>query len=171
MKEIIVRSELPFLLESCSGYNVSIVHGHEIEGKPAAVVMHHPTIGDIIAEEKAIEESGNDALLIAIVEPFRRLLLEAVFPDAVFLDDKDHLEPSVFQRSEKKKVRFTENEKRTLCELPYGLSSKELSLRLGLSERTIRRLKERLMNKLSLVSSEQLLIYALISYEINTRSS
>ena len=49
------------------------------------------------------------------------------------------------------------------------MSNKELSERMGRSERTIRRIKESLFLKTGLVSSEQLLLYTL--YRLNNRSS
>ena len=88
------------------------------------------------------------------------------------MDDSETMHPSlIFSSRKRKEIRFTEKEKRTLSELPYGLSAKELSQRLGISERSVRRMKERLMRKTGLVSSEQLLVYALLSGEISTRSS
>ena len=171
MKEIIARTEIPALRESCPGYRVNVVSGHEIRGNPDAVVVLHPTFGDMLDEERAIADSGSKATLVAIVEPFRRLLFEAVFPSAVILDDSERIGKEDLRCREEKKIRFTEKEKRTLKELPYGLCSKELAARLGVSERSVRRMKERLMRKTGLVSSEQLMIYALVAVEISTRSS
>ena len=160
------------LREKCIGYSVRIVPGHEIVGKPSAIILYHPTLGELLEESRIIAAKCPEAVLAAVVEPFRRLLVEAAFPDAVVMDDSETIQPSlIFSSRKRKEIRFTEKEKRTLSELPYGLSAKELSQRLGISERSVRRMKERLMRKTGLVSSEQLLVYALLSGEISTRSS
>ena len=92
-------------------------------------------------------------------------------PSAVILDDSERIGKEDLRCREEKKIRFTEKEKRTLMELPYGLCNKELSKRLGVTERSVRRMKEQLMKKTGLVSSHQLMVYALFSSEINNHSS
>ncbi len=173
MKEIIIRSEIPMLSENGAEYRIRKLSGHEISGEPSLVIIHHPTLWDMLAETEAIRESRRGVQLAAIVEPFRRLLFEALFPAAVILDDGDDVRPDKLLHPfpQRKEIRFTEKEKRTLREMQYGLCSKELSVRLGITERSVRRVKEKLMRKTGLVSSEQLMIYALLSTRNSSHSA
>ena len=52
-----------------------------------------------------------------------------------------------------------------------GRSFLIFSKMLGMTERQIRRIKEHIMAKTGLVSSEQLLVYSLLRCELSTRSS
>ncbi len=172
MKEIIVREDFPSLGELCPEYNVRVLPGRSFVGSPFALILFHPTLVDMIEERKACQEKGIDPLTVAIVEPFRRLLFEAAFPYACIIDEGDKLNPVMLSRKNREKqIRLTDKEKRTLMELPYGLCCKELALRLGVSERTVRRMKEKLLRKTGLLTTGQLMIYALVSEEINSRSS
>ena len=174
MKEILSRSYHPYLSEAGKEYRVRILPGEGIIGSPSVIVLPYPTLGDIIIEKLAEREKGVEPMIVAIAEPFRRLLIEAAFPDVIVIDSTE--EASAFRRAveagpRKRKIRFTEMEKRILRELPFGLCGKEIAQRLGVSERSVRRMKERLMQKTGLVSTGQLMIYALLSADISTRSS
>ena len=172
MREIILRSDELCLSEYTPGYRVRRAERGEISGNPSAIILYHPTIGEILEEEKAIEQHGRSVLLAIVAEKYRKILLEAVFPDAVVLDAiTDSSIPFIFNGKRKKKIRFTDNEKRTLSELPYGLTAKELAVRLGVSERSVRRTKSNLLRKTGLLSSGQLMVYALLSRRISNRSS
>ena len=172
MKEIIARSEIPELRKQCPGYRVKVVESHDIEGFPSAIVMYKPEIEEIIDEVNMISSGSCNARLVIIAERYRRVLLEALFPSAVVIDSIQEFNPETLRYCEKKKkIRFTDNEKRTLSELPYGLTAKELAVRLGVSERSVRRTKSNLLRKTGLLSSGQLMVYALLSRRISTRSS
>ena len=174
MKEILSRSYHPYLSEAGKEYRVRILPGDGIIGSPSVIVLPYPTLGDIIIEKLAEREKGVDPMIVAIAEPFRRLLIEAAFPDVIVIDstgDASAFRSAVEAGPRKRKIRFTEMEKRILRELPFGLCGKEIAQRLGVSERSVRRMKERLMQKTGLVSSGQLMIYALLSADISTRSS
>ena len=171
MRELIARSEIPQLREACPRYSVHVVPGLAVTGRPYAIMLFHPTLMELADEVIAAE--GRGVRIIASVEPYRRLLFEALYPDVLIIDDSEMVSlPDLIDGFRgRKRIRFTDLEKRTLDELPYGLCSKELSKRLGISERSVRRTKQKLMMKTGLLSSEQLLIYALVQGEISTRSS
>lgn len=58
-------------------------------------------------------------------------------------------------------IEFTVKEEMFLSELAYGLSNKELCSQLMMSDRSVRRLKEKLLSKTGLSSTQQLALYAL----------
>ena len=169
MMRIITRQDIPMLREFSPEYSIRVQKGSNIDENATALLLFHPTLWEMTEENNALKDS--DIILVAIVEEFRHLLYEAVFPDAVILDDGEVLTPEILRKTKRKEIRFTEKEKRTLMELPYGLCNKELSKRLGVTERSVRRMKEQLMKKTGLVSSHQLMVYALFSSEINNHSS
>ena len=59
-------------------------------------------------------------------------------------------------------IKLTEKEKLFLSVMERGLSNSELTTVLNISERTVRRLKSRLLDKTGLVSSEQLAVFSLV---------
>ena len=139
MKEIIFRDYHQFLSEPGPEYSVRVLPGRAVIGRPYAIVLPYPTIGDIVCEMLSDDEKGVEPLIIAIAEPFRKALLEAAFPSIAVIDRSGELSSAL--------------------------------LRLGISERSVRRAKERLMRKTGLLSSGQLMIYALLSLDISIRSS
>ena len=58
------------LREKCIGYSVRIVPGHEIVGKPSAIILYHPTLGELLEESRIIAAKCPEAVLAAVVEPF-----------------------------------------------------------------------------------------------------
>lgn len=68
----------------------------------------------------------------------------------------------------KKKPEFSVLERRLLHCLTYGFSTKELCQALEKSERSIRRIKNRLLEKTGLFSSQQLTVYAILSLYQNS---
>ena len=86
MKEILSRSYHPYLSEAGKEYRVRILPGEGIIGSPSVIVLPYPTLGDIIIEKLAEREKGVDPMIVAIAEPFRRLLIEAAFPDVIVID-------------------------------------------------------------------------------------
>ena len=172
MKEIIARTDFPQFHEFCPEYSVKVLPERSIVGSPAALVLFRPTLVDMLEEHRACLEKGVEPVTVAIVEPFRRLLFEAAFPYARIIDEGDKIDMErLLEWKSEKRIRLTDKERRTLKELPYGLCCKELAQRLGVSERTVRRTKERLLHKTGLLTTGQLMIYALVSEEINSRSS
>ena len=169
VKEIIARTDNPVLREICPEYRIRVLRTHETDSNAIALVLFHPTIWEMMEEERIAAEHG--IVLVAVVEEFRHILYEALFPAAFILDDGDVLTPEILRNKSRKEIRFTEKEKRTLQELPYGLCSKELAVRLGVTERSVRRMKESLMRKTGLVSTSQLMIYALFLSRISNHSS
>ena len=119
---------------------------------------------------------GRKILRIAIAEPYRELLFQAIFPSLYVINPHSSSAHSDLcsalsgERCERR-IRFTDSEKRILDEIQFGLTDKELSLRLSYSLRKVRRLKSTILSKTGLVASSQLSVYAFILSELNTRSS
>lgn len=76
--------------------------------------------------------------------------------------------PSVLLMEKKEVPRFSVLEKSLLHCLSYGFSTKELCLSLEKSERSIRRIKNKLLEKTGLFSSQQLAVYAILSLYQNS---
>lgn len=106
--------------------------------------------------------------IVAIVESSRLQLYKALFKTVWFISDQcDDLKMEIENSLDGRLVsniddNFTNSEKRLLDILCYGVSTKEICKELGMSDRSVRRLKNRLYEKTGLKSSQQLSIYALM---------
>ena len=139
-----------------------------------AILLVNPTLKTLIDDDMKLK--GRKILRIAIAEPYRELLFQAIFPSLYVINPHSSSAHSDLcsalsgERCERR-IRFTDSEKRILDEIQFGLTDKELSLRLSYSLRKVRRLKSTILSKTGLVSSSQLSVYAFILSELNTRSS
>ena len=179
MKRIVVRrwnTVFPELCEANPGYSVTLLPPCVFIGRADALILEKPSIGEIISESTAAAERDAETDVIVFAEPYRKAMLEALFPsvtvaDAADMNDAGKLLPYFIQGGKRcDEIVFSEREERFLRELPYGLSNGELSLRLGMSERSVRRMKEKLLARTGLLSSGQLMLYAALR-GIRTRSS
>ena len=175
MRRIIARDDHPLLSAIGRDFEIMMLPHPVIIGHADFLILIQPLIGEILNEAEILE--GMNTHIIVFTESYREMLLKALFSSVSVInpEDRDAGEKlSDILKNEihgQKEIRFTENEKRTLAEMPFGLCNKELSKRLGMTERQIRRIKEHIMAKTGLVSSEQLLVYSLLRCELSTRSS
>ena len=99
------------------------------------------------------------ATLVIVTENLRVALLESAFPSSIVIRD-DWVIPENIEK--RKEPFFSQREEKLLSELEYGLSTKELCQKMALSERSLRRMKEKLLEKTGLFSTQQLALYSLL---------
>ena len=105
-------------------------------------------------------------------------MLDSMFSDIDFIlsNDEYGIEKEVRNLLEKRcmkessMISFTDMESEFLQNLAYGMNMQEVTLSMNITDRSARRLKEKLLKKTGLFSLQQLSIYALVSDKINTRS-
>lgn len=158
------------------GYPVMTMPEDVYVGSPVAVVLLNPMLDEIRSEFEAIRLCGSATRVLVITDSRHGYLISKIFPEAYVICGDDgalcsSIEKAIIGKAREPGAvpRLTASERHLLHEIGYGMSNKELAARMNRSERTIRRIKESLLMKTGLVSSEQLLLYAL--YRINSRSS
>ena len=176
MRNVIIRAWHPLIGALADDCTIRLCPPFSYPPDAAAIVLVSPSLQDLRDEVAAAAECGMDIPFAVISEPYRRLLLEAVFPSVSVVDAssgraEEDLRAASGRIRRYRKPSFTEREESFLRELPYGLCGKEISSRLGITERSVRRLKERLMAKTGLVSASQLMIYSAFRDPVSTRSS
>ena len=90
------------LRELSPEYSIRVQKGSNIDENATALLLFHPTLWEMTEENNALKDS--DIILVAIVEEFRHLLYEAVFPDAVILDDGEVLTPEILRKTKRKEI-------------------------------------------------------------------
>ena len=150
------------------GYPVRIMPNGVYVGAPLAVVLIDPMLDEIRSESDAIMYYDNGTRLVVISDCLHSFLIDKLFPESYVITHQDASICSSIERAIIGKIKasdtlphLTETERIFLYELGYGTSNKELAARMNKSERTIRRIKESLLAKTGLVSSQQLFLYNL----------
>ena len=99
-----------------------------------------------------------------------------LFPSSYVLDFRSYslIDELTLALEEIRTVKYDENcfderENIYLSECAYGITLKEICTNMNLSERTVRRIQEKLLNKTGLVSSKQLVAFAISRKIIKTR--
>ncbi len=106
--------------------------------------------------------------LVIFTENFRIAFIESLFPGAIVVSGERYVSD---KERNSKSPEFTKREELFLKELGYGLSTKELCQKMVMSERSVRRMKEKLLEKTGLFSSQQLGLYSLLSTFLRTLRS
>ena len=115
-----------------------------------------------------------DIPIYVITNPFRQQFLHSLVPTVEVISDENSpeeiaaiIEEGIENRKVEQEAIFTRKEKQVLEEIGYGLCTKEICVTLGMSERTVRRYKTKLLAKTGLMSSGQLALYALSNQMMN----
>lgn len=144
-----------------SGFNAEI-KGHYDQN---LLILINPKTNDI---KEIYKQFIVNKEIIALVSRSRMDILKAMFNDiSVFdisefnsIDEFITRYESLKSDSTKLEYDFTPKEEMFLSELAYGMSMKEMKYELMMSERSIRRIKEKLLSKTGLSSTQQLAIFA-----------
>lgn len=130
------------------------------------LLLNNPSIIEIKAELKNIEHNHFICRIIAIVPETHMILLNTLFEDIILICDKKlkQIEDIISNhntKTEARKISFTLQEEMFLKEIAFGLNNKEIAYELTLSDRSVRRIKEKLLSKTGLSSTQQLTLYAI----------
>lgn len=163
-KRIICDDKYPYVdqLKEFLDCDVSLVSQNKTV-RYAIRVKYLPEIPEL---EKTIDRYKS-AMIIAIVEPIKASIYKALFPDVViFPDFPNQIEEMKMVLSHdhdfvKEVPRFTKYENRFLSQISSGISNKEMCEVMHMSDRSVRRMKQQLMDKIGINSTLQLAIYAI----------
>lgn len=162
MKSIVVIEKN----SSLSGFE-AVRHHLEDLASADAIYTENQGIRHLLRLDEMLELQGNSCQIFLKAPKYREAFLKAMVPRIVIVDEDLSPEEAYCYIQhynipmEEKSASFTASELRLMEELGYGLCNKELSERLNMSERTIRRYKTKLLEKTGLLSSEQLSMFCL----------
>ncbi len=180
-RQIIARSYNPVMshLVFSSEFAFSVCHYPEYRQDADIILMHMPLMREI-HEEVSLRMMNSGSYRIAVIQNGENSgILKSVFSGLDIIDAGDESEVEAGLRriadgSEdlgcREQIHFSVSELQFLRFLSSGMSYKEIAAGMHMSDRSARRIKEKLLRKTGLFSLQQLLIYALFSDNISIRS-
>ncbi|GEM_PF-3212390 len=137
-------------------------------------VFFNPSIGNVIDWYSSCYKEKKKAVIVVKAKHLK--IYKALFPTLLILDDSDDNHRLRIQdylssngQIEKKKSILSEKESFLLSEYALGSTIKEIGKMLNMSERSTRRLKDKLLSKLDLDCSRQLIAYSIILDLLNEK--
>lgn len=165
MRNIILRGQYPFdekLRKDICGVFRILPIGIFIGNADVSVICN-PSLEELQLEVEKSRLVCPDVRIVVMGSIYIRLIASCLFDSVYIATDVEELERIILEKNPvKKSIKFTEKEKLFLSVMERGLSNSELTAVLNISERTVRRLKSRLLDKTGLVSSEQLAVFSLV---------
>ena len=165
MRNIILRGEYPFeeklKKDICGVYRILPV-GIFINSADVSIICN-PSLEELQLEVEKSRLVCPDTRIIVLGSIYIRLIASCLFDSVYIAENVEELERIIIEKSPARRcIKLTEKEKLFLSVMERGLSNSELTAVLNISERTVRRLKSRLLDKTGLVSSEQLAVFSLV---------
>lgn len=167
-KTILIRNKPLNKLNDLIHYNISNYDYPKLTDEIDYLVWYEPKINILQDDINSVLRMNNKVKIILFVPEIHFYLVKSLFPSCYIFDLSrgDSLLEIIDEIKSKEgfkyeKINFTEKEELFLSELAFGLSNKELCYQLMMSERSVRRMKEKLLSKTGLSSTQQLVIYAL----------
>ena len=181
MKKIVIaRSYSPYMSKLLfnEDFFFAVEKSFDSKWDPDLVILNRPTLRETAYEIGYRAEKSRKYKIGIITEISRIRMLDSMFSDIDFIlsNDEYGIEKEVRNLLEKRcmkessMISFTDMESEFLQNLAYGMNMQEVTLSMNITDRSARRLKEKLLKKTGLFSLQQLSIYALVSDKINTRS-
>ena len=165
MRNIILRGQYPFeekLREDICGVFRILPVGIFIGNADVSVICN-PSLEELLLEVDKSRLVCPDVRIVVMGSIYLRLMAVCLFDSVYIAENVEELERIIIEKSPVKRcIKLTEKEKLFLSVMERGLSNSELTTVLNISERTVRRLKSRLLDKTGLVSSEQLAVFSLV---------
>ena len=130
------------------------------------LLLFKPSLIEIKSELQNIERHKCNCIIVAIVPETHMLLLKNLYREVIVINEckLNEIENILRNHSnsyEKEKISFSYKEELFLREVAYGLNNKEIAYELMLSDRSVRRIKEKLLSKTGLSNTQQLMLYAI----------
>lgn len=131
------------------------------EEKPRIEINNREKISEILKEILAVRNANPFSGIYVQAEGKKRELISSIFPFVDFPEISDDLE---FRRE-----KLSNKEEMVLGEMQYGMNQREISERLMLTERSVRRIQNKIMKKKGLSSIHQLFIYSILKQFISEK--
>ncbi len=159
-----MRGEYPFAeeLSALCRARYDILPQGVYVGEPDAVVLCNPTPEELSCEIERRAFADWDIKIIAVSDAYISLVIRTVVKGVYSVSDAASAAEAISGRVPSEGLLLTKKETLLLSQLKKGLTNKELGAALSMSERTVRRLKCRLLDKTGLVSASQLAVLSLL---------
>ena len=150
----------------------------EANREPDLVILNKPVLREVSDEIRFRAAKGFGYRIAIITDIYRIRMLDSMFfnVDFILTEDEREIEKEVKDILEKRideentRITYTDLEYVFMQNLAYGLNMQELTHSMKITDRSARRIKEKLLKKTGLFSLQQLSIYALLSDKINIHS-
>lgn len=143
---------------------------------PDILILYEPSPIELMCDYNMLIKLNPKAKFIVFASSQNKAVYSAFLPYACILDSKETYElEKVIQDVHKSdcsfdRLSFSALEKSFLSALSSGLNAQEIGERLELTDRSVRRVKEKLLKKTNLFSIQQLLIFSIMDEYINIHS-
>lgn len=163
MRKLLLRGDYQFeesLLRMVRGTCMVLPPGIYM-GRADAAIMVEPTPDEVLLEVEKGRIVCPDARIIVIGGIYTRLIAVSLSDRVYTASSAEEAAAIILARNpERKGLKLTEKESLLLAAMEKGMCNSELTAALSMSDRTVRRIKGRLLDKTGLVSSEQLAVFS-----------
>ncbi len=140
---------------------------------PDVVILLNPTPLELACDFRLLKKLNENGRFIVIGDIASRAVFKAFISDLIFLDNRNSFDKKILHCNASQAINdyeFSSLELDFISKLSLGLNIQEIAYSLGITERSVRRVKEKLLKKTNLFSLQQLLIYSAMNEIINIHS-
>lgn len=160
------------VFDECISFNV-VEYPYFNDYIPDVLILLDPTPLEFACDYRLLKKINKKGRFIVIAERTCSAVFKAFLPDLIFVDNRESFDKNLLISDSipyKSDYEFTALELDFLSRLSLGLNLQEIADSLSLTERSVRRVKEKLLKKTNLFSLQQLLIYSTMIEIINIHS-
>lgn len=140
---------------------------------PDFLILLNPTPLEFACDYRLLKKVNQKCRFIVIADNTCKAVFNAFMPELIFIDSKSSFDKKLLLNECCQRIHdydFSSLEFDFIAKLSLGLNLQEIADSLGLTERSVRRVKEKLLKKTNLFSLQQLLIFSTMIEIINIHS-
>lgn len=140
---------------------------------PDVLILLNPSPLEFACDYHLLKRINEKGRFIVIGDRTCKAVFDAFMSDLIFVEDISTFDKNMILKEVNQQMHdyeFSSLEFGFLSKLSLGLNLQEIGDSLGLTERSIRRIKEKLLKKTNLFSLQQLIIYSNMNEIINIHS-
>lgn len=164
-KKIVIKGNISELvMDSSLDYVVYKIEDGEEIPLCDVVILQPTSLFSFAYDVSQIKKKNELARVVVFPYKYQENLIGALFPFVEFVTEKRiRLSEIINERktysSSQTLEKLSKGESRLLLQLGFGLKDAEVADNLGVTKRTVSRVKQRIINKTGLISTSQLYLY------------
>ena len=165
-KIIVIRNKKLKDKLKLNNYNIEKYDFPSLPDECEYIILFKPSLIEIRDELSNLKNKKCKCNLVVIVPETHMLLLKNLYRELILINECNiDLAESILRNDSEMRINenisFSSKEELFLREIAYGLNNKEIAYELMLSDRSVRRIKEKLLSKTGLSNTQQLMLYAI----------